>query len=75
MIWGLLWYSNNELNGVHFSIIYDNYLPALFKTREQARLYAQKNYGYITKRKDLRAEPHGWRLPKPVKLKIEEVVR
>jgi len=45
-------------------------LPALFRTRRECRDYIKEKYGYIKNREDLREEPHGWRLPRPVKVEI-----
>jgi hypothetical protein len=46
----------------------------LFETRDEARAHIRENWGYIATRPDLRAEPHGWRMPTPVKVwvKFEE---
>jgi hypothetical protein len=71
MIWGILWHSKNKLNGVCEHLIYDHGLPMLFRTRKEAREWVEKNYGYIKHRKDLRGEPHGWRMPKPVKVEMQ----
>lgn len=68
--WGALWRSNNKLDGVNQHIIFENYLPALFLTKKEAIKFIKQKYGYIATRKDLRDEPHGWRMPKPIKLKI-----
>jgi len=70
-VWGLQWKSKNEIDGETKHIIHENLLPLLFKRKHQATIYARKRYGYIAKRKDLRADPHGWRMPKPVKLIVE----
>ena len=71
-IWAAQWRSKNNLDGVTEYIIYDTMtrLPALFKTRQQARDYITKNYGYIRDREDLRVEPHGWRVPRAVKVSV-----
>lgn len=68
--WGLLWYSRNLLDGETRHIISRDYIPALFRTRREARAYAHERFGYIRDRADLRKEPHGWRLPSPVRLTI-----
>jgi len=44
----------------------------LFRTRQAAREWIKTKYGYIAERPDLQAEPHGWRMPKAVKVKIVE---
>lgn len=43
---------------------------ALFDTRAEAREYIRNEVNFIRKRKDLRAEPHGWKVPKVVKVKV-----
>jgi len=69
MIWGVLWRRNK---------ISEEYLltdidckPRMFRTRKECRLFIKKYYGYIKKRVDLRAEHHGWKVPMPVKLKVD----
>lgn len=69
-IWGLMWKSCNKMDGETLHIIFDNGLPALFRTRSEARVWRDSNYGYIKTREDLRREPHGWRLPEPVKVYV-----
>jgi hypothetical protein len=39
-------------------------------TKREAQEYIKEKYGYIAKRKDLREEPFGWRMPTPIKVKI-----
>lgn len=70
--WGLLWRSHNRLNGRTEHLIFQHGLPLLFLTRRQARQHAVEFYSYV-KRPDLRAEPHGWRMPVPVRVKISVV--
>jgi hypothetical protein len=69
--WGLMWYSKNCLDGETRHLIYDNCIPVLFKTRREARDYANKRYGYIKTSPDLRGEPHGWRMPKAILVRVE----
>lgn len=45
-------------------------LVKLFASREAARSFAVTHYGYIRTRRDLRAEPHGWRKPAPVRVTV-----
>jgi hypothetical protein len=33
-------------------------------------MYAEEKWGYIKKRDDLRAEPHGWRMPRAVRVTV-----
>ena len=66
--WGLEWYSKSKKFGVRRHLLYENYLPKMFYTRKEAVERANMEFGYIKIRKDLRAEPHGWRMPRPVKI-------
>lgn len=68
--WGLQWRERSRLDGYREHIVCENCMPALFHTREQARAYAKQHYGYIAERPDLQAEPHGWKMPRPIKLTI-----
>lgn len=63
--WGV-WWRSKEVE--HF--LRENRIPVLFKTRQEARMWATKKYGYIKNRKDLRDEPHRWRLPRPVRVNV-----
>lgn len=55
--------------------MYEDCMPLMFRFRKEARQWAEKNYGYIKERKDLRVEPHGWKFPKPIKVKVIEVAK
>ena len=71
IVWGALWRENNRLNGkVEHIINGPDCVPALFRTRKDALAFIIRAYGYIRDRKDLRVEPHGWRLPIPVRVTI-----
>lgn len=73
VFWGILWRSDNSLDGKREYLIYDRERgvgPALFRTRREARAYRDERFGYIGKRKDLKREPHGWKLPRVVQLGI-----
>jgi hypothetical protein len=41
----------------------------MFRSRSEARKYRDKSYGYIRKRIDLKQEPHGWKLPRVVRIR------
>ncbi len=70
-LWGALWWHKNSLDGDGEHLLYDNNCkPAIFITRKESKKWIDENYSYIKTRKDLRAYPHGWRLPKPVRLTI-----
>jgi hypothetical protein len=68
--WGLIWHSLNTLEGERRLIMFDRGKPLLFRTRREARAYAETAYGYIKKRPDLRQEPHGWRFPRAVRVRV-----
>ena len=69
-LWGAEWYSKCLLDGESRDIIYENLLPALFRTRRQCRDFIKDRYGFIAGRPDLQREPHGWRMPQAVKVII-----
>lgn len=54
----------------HVGIMWDDCFPLLFLTRKECRKQILHEYGYIKNRKDLRAPPHNWRLPKAVRVKV-----
>lgn len=75
--WGVLLRSDNRLDGYreHLDWEYQTGAAKTFLTRREARVYADTKFGYIRKREDLRAEPHGWKPPKVVKVRlISEVI-
>ena len=45
-------------------------VPVLFRTRQEARKWEKEHCSYIRERRDLRAKPHCWRIPTPVKVLI-----
>ena len=73
IMWAAKWISVNPVDGRRQHLLHENLLPCLFKTRAAARAYIQKKYGYVATRPDLRAEPHGWRMPQAVRVEIAEV--
>jgi len=72
-LWAAQWRSKNNLDGDTTHIIRVNLIPALFKTKRECLAFIKDEYGYIVKRKDLRAEPHCWAIPIPIKVKIEAI--
>ena len=68
--WGVEWHSKNRLDGDQRAIMWENCLPLMFPTRQLARDYIVRKYGYIRHRADLRREPHGWRMPQAVRVKV-----
>jgi hypothetical protein len=43
----------------------------MFRTRRACREWITDRYGYIREREDLRKPPHGWHLPKAVKVFVQ----
>lgn len=79
MPWAIKWRSENKLDGKterlmgHCQIIdplKGGYTIMCFRTREEARRYVKQHYSYIKWRADLRAEPHGWKMPQVVKVTV-----
>jgi len=80
MAWGILWRSESQLDGKDEHLIgtwpygapiqYQGYNTAVFRTRDDARKFLQEHYGFIKNRPDLRKEPHGWKMPKIVKVDV-----
>mgnify|MGYP001618532799 FL=1 len=66
--WGLLWHSQNRLDGVREHLLYKDGMPLVFPKRDAARAYAQTYFRDLKTRRDLRMEPHGYRMPRLVKL-------
>lgn len=66
--WAVKWRQKNSLDGTteYFIGRHKN----VFTSRNAARIYIQEKYGYIKTRPDLQQEPHGWKMPIPVKVKI-----
>lgn len=69
--WAGLWRSENRRDGKTEHLLYRDCLPCLFRTRREAREYIEQRYGYIRGREDLKTEPHGWRVPVAVKVRVE----
>jgi hypothetical protein len=70
--WGIVWRSENKLEGKKEFLVYDRERqrcgPALFETRREARRVCDEHYGYIRERRDLGREPHGWKMPRVVRV-------
>jgi hypothetical protein len=45
----------------------------LFRTRHDCRAFIEERYGYIRTRSDLRREPHGWMVPRAVRVEVRRV--
>ena len=69
-VWGILWRRKNKDDGIRDHLIYEDRIPKLFVTRTAAKAFIDEKYGYLRNRPDLRAEPFGYRMPKPVRVAI-----
>ena len=70
--WGVEWRSKNRLDGEQKRMQWCTEIR-LFRTRLEARAFIDEAYGYIRHRPDLRAEPHGWRMPVAVRVVVERL--
>jgi len=79
MKWAIKWRSKNKLDGdcshligfpQRFPANKSGYTTMCFETRQLARDYVNRHYSYIKGRKDLKEEPHGWKMPKVVKVSV-----
>jgi hypothetical protein len=68
--WAVLWRSNNRLDGKREWLLREDCVPVLFATKAAAKEWIDKQYSYIRNRPDLRAEPHGWRMPIAIKVQV-----
>jgi hypothetical protein len=73
--WAIQWHSKNLLDGEQRHWCWNGTVPFLFRTRQSAREEIKKRWGYIAHQPHLRREPHGWRMPRAVKVRVvlEEV--
>lgn len=72
MYWVPRWYSKNKLDGERKRLmLWDKGEFKLFRTRKKCEAWIKEHYSYIRDREDLRKEPHGWRLPKAVKVFVQ----
>lgn len=73
----VLCHTDNRFDGERYWLDGDFNRPTntrLFATRTDARAFIAERHGYIRDRADLRAEPHGWRMPKPVRVTVNVVL-
>jgi hypothetical protein len=68
--WAVQWSSRSRLDGDSRHFMWDDGKPLLFRTRRAARERIRAVWGYIKNRPDLRAEPHGWRMPRAVRVYV-----
>lgn len=68
--WAAEWHSVNRVDGDRRHLLHRDLVPVLFTTRRAARAYIDAEHGYIRDRPDLRAEPHGWHIPRAVLVRV-----
>ena len=71
--WAVEWHSRNRLDGDSRHLTWDlrdcgRY--HLFRTRAECRAFIEDRYGYIRDREDLRREPHGWFMPRAIRVVV-----
>jgi hypothetical protein len=74
--WAIEWRSQNKLDGETRHIVWQH-VPGLgqcdfrlFPTRKRCKEFIESMYSYIRRRPDLRREPHGLRMPRPVRVSV-----
>lgn len=71
--WAILHRSDNRLDG-HREWLEGDAKHAtrtlLFPSRAAARGHVADKHGYLRNRPDLREEPHGWHMPRPVQVRL-----
>lgn len=66
--WAVLWrYSNEDQKSY---LICQKGGPILFASRDDARKWIKRQYGYIAEREDLRKHPHHWLMPAAVRAHV-----
>ena len=68
--WAVEWRADNKLDGRVRHFMWNHNVPWLFNTRREASEHIAEKYGDIAYRLDLRAEPHGWRMPRAVRVAV-----
>ncbi len=71
--WAVQWRSRNRLDGTNQHFMWNGTYPLMFETRAEAREFVETRYGYIRKRADLQNEPHGWEVPRVVRVQVQLV--
>ena len=74
--WAVEWHSRNpdgECQGLCWHPEDGPGEYRMFNKRYKCVAYINKRYGYIRGRADLRGEPHGWRLPKAVRVEVRRI--
>lgn len=72
-LWAAEWHSKNKLDGEQRYLIYRLGVVELFPTKKACEEFIRSHYGNIAYRQDVRREPHGWRMPKAVRVNVVKV--
>ncbi len=72
VLWSVEFRSRTKLDGLTKYLIRESGVPVLFRSRAQACRFVDAKYGYLRGRDDLRNEPFGWMLPRPVRVTITQ---
>jgi len=73
LAWAILKESRNQLDGHRRYLDGDPVCATetrLFRSRAAARREVKERYGYIKDCEDLQKEPHGWRMPRVVQVRV-----
>jgi len=65
-LWAVQWMEKS----VPHHLIHERCIPAIFRTRREARDFAKSRFRYFKDRPDLRAPPHSWRMPRVVRVRV-----
>jgi len=81
MPWAIKRVSDNALDGhreylmgrvlAKLPVEFRGHTTMVFRTRAEARAFIKKEWGYIANRPDLKCEPHGWKMPRAVRVNID----
>ena len=69
--WAIQWRSENRITGKSEFFTWERGVPVLFRTRKQARKHIKQRYGYIATTPSLKVEPHGWKMPRPMRVEVK----
>ena len=70
--WAVQWRSENKTDGYREYLFSDGCAcgTQLFETRAAARAFIEYQYAFLRDRPDLKREPHGWKMPRPVRVSV-----
>ena len=69
--WAAQWRQRSEHTHLQTHLMRgENMEVALFRTRAACRGWIKSTHGYLKYRPDLRARPHWWLMPRPVRVRV-----